>query len=160
MKALALLCAILFATTLAVAAPAPDELTAAASLFNPDQGDTVWSANGEYLIGVGSNFLVGPAVSLFDLGETDGGLYGVAGKLRIGKTNGCWVGGRLGKSFGDSTDVFDYSLDARAGCDVGSQHAFATFYAQQTWTQGETGERTSPEGTSGIAGIGWRFGKK
>lgn len=136
-----------------------DELTFSLGLFNANEGPTVWNANGEYLIGVTKGFLVGPAVSLFDAGSTDGGLFGVAGKLRLGKQSGFWVGGRLAKSTGDSADVFDYSADARAGVDFGGPRGFATFYAQQSWVQGNSGERTGPEGTSVIAGLGLRFGK-
>lgn len=144
---------------MALASPAPDELQFAASLFNPNDGETTWAGSGRYLIGVGSTFLVGPNVSLFDLGEVDGGSFGVAFKWRVGKTSGFWIGGGPNKLTGDAADIAKYTLDAQAGADFGGPRGFVTVYAQQTWAQDEQGNTTSPEGTSVIAGIGLRFGK-
>jgi hypothetical protein len=138
-------------------AKAADELTFSASLFNPNQGPTTWAGNGEYLIGVSNNVLIGPSVGLFDLGETDGGQVGVAGKVRIGKKSGLFVGGALHKLTGDAADAADYTADARAGLDFGGEKGFVTVYAQQTWAQNDAGDRTSPEGTSVVAGVGLRF---
>lgn len=150
---------LLFAPSAAYCKAANDELTFSASLFNPNDGPTVWSGSGEFLIGVGGNFLLGPSVGLFDTGSTDGGQVGVAGKLRIGKTSGLFVGGAVHKLTGDAADAAKYTGDARAGVDFGGQRGFVTLYAQQTWAQNESGERSSPEGTSVFAGVGLRFGK-
>src|SRR5262245_51382770 len=78
---------IVLAACLGVAAAGPiqkqgkDELTFSASLFNPNEGDTVWTATGEYLIGVSPHLLIGPSLSMFDTGPTDGTAFGLAGEL-------------------------------------------------------------------------------
>lgn len=158
-KASALFCTMLFATTLALAAPAPDELTFSANANNPNEGPTTFQLNIQYLIGVTGNFLLGPTVGLFDAGETDGGLFGVTGKLRVGKTSGFWVGASLQKPSGDVADQVSYLGDLLAGYDVGTKHAFATFYASRRYSRETSGATVDPDGTNFNAGIGWRFGK-
>ena len=149
----------LAAVPLALAATgrAADELTFSASASNPNDGQTTFDLNVQYLIGAAGNFLLGPTVTMFDAGETDGGLFGVAGKLRIGKTSGFWLGFRVQKPSGDVADSVDYAADGLAGFDVGTEHVFATFYGGRTWTRDKAGATTNPEGTNFNAGLGWRF---
>lgn len=154
-----LLVAVLFAVLPAVASPTKDELSFSASLFNANEGSTVWSANGEYLIGLGASFLAGPSVGIFDLGDTDGGRFGVAGKLRVGKDGGFFVGGALHKLTGDAADSASLTAEARAGVDFGGQNAFAEFMALQRWSRSVGGAVTDPDGTAVTAGLVLRFGK-
>lgn len=140
-----------------LAATAADELTFSASARNPNEGDTTFQLNIQYLLGASGNFLIGPSVSMFDAGDTDGGLFGLTGKLRIGKKSGFWVGGRLQKPSGDAADQVEYVGDLLAGVDVGTEHAFATFYASQTYSREKSGATVDPDGTNFNAGLGWRF---
>src|SRR5437867_1828756 len=84
-------CLIMAAGAPAMAAPAKstaakDELTFSAALSNPNNGDTTYNLTGEYLVGTGiGNLLVGPSVSLFDLGNHfQGGSVGLSGELGVG----------------------------------------------------------------------------
>jgi len=143
--------------TLTFAAPAKDELTLSASLFNPDNGDTVWSATGEYLIGIGGNFLLGPSVSMFDLGKVDGNSIGVAGELGVGKTSGLFLGGAVHVLGGDAGDAADYTGEARVGIKFGGQRGFVKLFASQVWSKAADGAVSDPDGTSFQAGLGLRF---
>jgi len=137
--------------------PQKSELTFAATLFNPSEGDTVWSGTGEMLFPIAGNFIAGPSVSLFDLGPVDGGSFGVAGELGVGKTSGLFVGAAVNKLTGDAADAADYTGQARFGVKFGGQHGFVKVYASQTWSQNEAGNRTDPDGTAFNAGLGLRF---
>ena len=136
---------------------APDELTFSGAASNPNQGPSTFALNLQYLIGVGGNFLIGPTATLYDVGDTDGGLFGFTGKVRIGQTSGFWIGGRLQKPSGDVADQVKYVGDLLAGLDVGTSHAFATFYASRTYSRDKAGATVDPDGTNFNAGIGWRF---
>lgn len=151
--------AFLAATDPIQAATANDELTFSASLFNPNDGTTVYTATGEYLIGLGGNFLLGPSVRLFDAGDTDGGSFGVAAELGVGKTSGFFLGGALHKLTGDAADVADYTGEARAGVKFGGERGFAKLYLSQVWSQQADDSVTDPNGTAFVAGLGLRFGK-
>ncbi len=146
----------LLGATLALAAPAKGELTFSASLFNPDAGETVWQGTGEYLFPVGSYLVLGPSVSLFDLGPTDGGAAGVAGEVNL-KGPGLFFGAAAHKPTGDAADAVDYTYEARAGLKLGSGRWFAKLTASQVWSKGADGATTDPDGTSFQAGIGARF---
>jgi hypothetical protein len=140
-----------------LAAPAKDELTFSASLVNPNNGTTVWSGTGEYLIGVAGTLLVGPSVTLFDLGPVQGGSVGVTGEFGVGKTSGLFVGAALKKLTGDAADAADYTGEARAGIKFGGERGFAKLYLSQVWSQAGSGEISKPDGTSFVAGLGLRF---
>ena len=143
--------------TLTFAAPANDELTMSASLFNPNDGDTMWSATGEYLIGLTPHFILGPSLSLYDLGDTDGTAFGLAGELGIGRTSGLFLGGALHALGGDAGDTADFTGEARFGVKFGGERGFVKMYASQVWSQAADHARTSPDGTSFQAGLGLRF---
>ena len=137
--------------------PQKSELTFSASLFNPTDGETVWSGTGEMLFPIFGNLIAGPSVSLFDLGKTDGGSFGVASELGIGKTSGLFVGAAVSKPTGDAADEYTYSGQARFGVKFGGQHCFVKVYASQTWSKAEDGAVTDPDGTAFNAGLGLRF---
>lgn len=137
--------------------PAKAELTFAAALFNPSEGESVWSGTGEMLFPIAGNLIAGPTVSLFDLGETDGGSFGVAGELGVGKTSGLFVGAAVSKNTGDAADAAEYTGQARLGVKFGGDKGFVKLYASQTWSQAEDGARTDPDGTAFNAGLGLRF---
>lgn len=146
------------ATSVPVLAASKDELTFSAALSNPNDGTTTWAATGEYLIGTGlGTLLVGPSVTLFDLGPTQGGSIGVTGELGVGKTSGFFLGAALKKLTGDAADVADYTGEARAGIKFGGERGFAKLYLSQVWSQAASGDVSKPDGTSFVAGLGLRF---
>jgi hypothetical protein len=155
---LALLAVVFFTATPVTAAVGKDELTFSANLFNPNQGDTVWNATGEFLIGVGKTgaFKIGPSVSAFDLGPVDGTSYGVAGEFGFPKS-GLFAGGALHALSGDAKDVADYTAEARLGVKFGGERGFAKLYLSQVWSQATDGAVTDPDGTAFTAGLGLRF---
>jgi hypothetical protein len=149
--------AFLAATSPALAAPAKDELTFSAALANPNKGDTSWAATGEYLIGVGSTFVFGPSIGLFDTGTLNGGAIGVAGEVAVGKTSGLFLGGALHKLTGDAADAADYTAEARAGLKFGTERGGVKVYASQVWSRDKAGAVTDPAGTQVTAGVFLRF---
>jgi len=141
-----------------LALPAKNELTFSASLFNPDDGTTVWTATGELLLGIsGGHLLLGPSVSLFDAGDTDGGAYGAALEWNLTGKQGLFVGGAAHVPNGDLADAYDYDYSARAGVKLGTERWFGKLFASQVWTQAADGSTTDPDGTSFQAGIGARW---
>lgn len=136
-----------------------NELTFSASLFNPNDGPTVFTGTGEFLIPIGGGaFMLGPSLSLFDGGDFEGGEYGVAAELNVGgKTCGPGLGGAVHVPTGDAADLVDYTYQARAFFKCGSAHAFSKLMASQVWSKAEDGATTEPDGTRFTAGIGWRF---
>lgn len=132
------------------------EVSLSASAFNPADGPTVWSGTAEFLFPIGP-LVVGPSVSLFDLGDTDGGWFGVAGEFNLTGKAGLFVGGSVNKPTGDAADQADYTAQARAGVKFGSGKGFVKVYASQTWSQLADGSRVDPDGTAFNAGLGLRF---
>jgi len=132
------------------------EATFSASLWNPNEGDTTWSATGEYLFPLGP-LVVGPSISMFDLGPVDGGSAGVAGEFNLTGKAGLFIGGAAHKLTGDAADFADYTYEARAGLKLGTGKWFAKLYASQVWSKAADGAVTDPDGTSFQAGIGARF---
>jgi hypothetical protein len=159
MKHLVIVLAIvLLAISSAICAPSKGELTFSASLFNANEGPTVWSGTGEYLIPIGHHLLFGPSVALFDAGETDGGSVGVAGEVNIGGGKcGPGFGAAVYRPLGDAADLADYTGEARVFFKCGSEHAFVKFTGTQTWSKNADGAVTDPDGTKVLAGLGWRF---
>lgn len=157
---LVMLAVVFFTATPAMAdgPPAKTEVTFSAALSNPKEGDTSWMATGELLVPLaGGPFLIGPSMSLFDTGPTDGGSFGVAGELNVGKTSGLFLGGALQKLVGDASDLAEYTGQVRAGFKGGGEHWFAKLFASQTWSREKDGAVTDPDGTSFQAGLGVRF---
>src|SRR5262245_18530588 len=119
----------------ALAAP-KNELPFSASLFNPDNGTTVWSATGEVLLGLGSGrILLGPSLSMFDAGDTDGNAVGAALEFNVTGKQGLFFGGAAHKANGVIADTYDYDYSARAGVKLGTERWFAKLYASQVWTK-------------------------
>lgn len=137
---------------------AHSELTFAANLFNPNNGDTTWAAKGEYLIGLGRTGVlkVGPSLVAFDTGPEDGAAFGFAGELGFQKS-GFFLGAAAHKWSGNATNIASYDGELRAGAKFGDGKAFAKFYASQVWAREADGNITDPDGTSVFAGIGWRL---
>lgn len=157
-RILTVLAIVCFAITVSLAGvPQKSELTFAASLFNPTEGETVWSGTGEMLFPIIGNLIAGPSVSLFDFGPIDGGSFGIASELGVGKTSGLFVGAAINKLTGDAADLAEYTGQARLGVKFGGQKGFVKLYASQTWSQNEAGARTDPDGTAFNAGLGLRF---
>lgn len=147
-----------FAITVSAAGvPAKSELTFSASAFKPADGSTVWSGTGEMLYPIFGNLIAGPSVTLADLGDVQGGAFGVAGELGVGKTSGLFLGAAVLKNTGDLADQAEYTGQARVGVKFGGQHGFVKVYASQTWSRAEDGATTDPDGTAFNAGLGLRF---
>ena len=106
---------------------------------------------------VGGNLLLGPSVSIFDTGPTDGYSAGVAGELGVGKVSGLFIGGALHKLGGDAADLAEYTGEARLGVKFGGARGFVKLYASQTWSRDKAGATTDPDGTAFQAGLGLRF---
>lgn len=146
--ALCLMVAVLLAGAAALAGPNPGELSFGASLFNPDDGKSVWSATGEYLIPLGASHLyAGPSGSVFNGNDFDGGAAGVAGEFHFGELCGPGFGGAAHKTFGDAADQAEYTYEARALFECGNEHAAVKFTGRQVWSKAKDGATTEPDGT-------------
>jgi hypothetical protein len=158
--AFCLVLTMILAGALAFAGAARDEFTFSAELFNPNTGDTVWSATGEYLIGLGNTgaFRMGPSISMFDLGSEggDGQSYGLAVEFGFPKS-GLFVGAGGHWWSGNAADLADKSADLRAGVKIGQERWFAKLFASQVWAEQADGSRIDPDGMSAQAGLGVRF---
>ena len=153
-----LVLAVLLAGAAAFAGDAPGELSFAATLFNPDDGGTTWSARSEYLIPLaGGPLYAGPSGEIFDGPGFDGGAVGVAGEFHIGKTCGPGFGGAAHKLFGDASDQAAWTYELRALFECGNQHAALKITGRQVWSRAEDGAVTEPDGKRFDAGVVWRF---
>ena len=152
----------LVAILLAVAAPvlAADgkgELSFSASLFNPNDGGSSWTARAEYLIPAGDYVYFGPSGELSDGPGYNAGAVGGAFEVHLGKTCGPGFGAAAYKPTGDAADATNLLYEARALFECGSQNAALKLTARQVWSKDSAGATTDPDGTQFDAGVVWRF---
>ena len=132
--------------------PAKSELSLAGGLTSPSEGGSTWSLDGEFLFPVGP-FVAGPSFGIFDAPGADGSRYGAAIELNFGKKSGLFGGLAAHKFGGDFADVADYDLQPRFGVKFGDGNGLLKIYAQRTWTEDASGERTAPDSTDIIVGL-------
>ena len=143
---------LLLTTTVWAGVPAKTELSLAGGLTSPSEGGSTWSLDGEFLFPVGP-FVAGPSFGIFDAPGADGSRYGAAIELNFGKKSGLFGGLAAHKFGGDFADVADYDLQPRFGVKFGDGNGLLKIYAQRTWTEDASGERTAPDSTDIIVGL-------
>lgn len=132
--------------------PGKTEIALAGGLNKPTDGGSTWSLDGSFLFPVGP-FVAGPEFGIFDSPGADGTRYGAAVELNFGKKSGLFGGLAAHKFGGDFGDVADYDLQPRFGVKFGDGNGLLKIYAQRTWTEDASGERTAPDSTDVIVGL-------
>lgn len=149
------LLAVLMATVTAGSPAVANEFTASGTWAKPDNGHSVWSAQGEVLFG-NKRIVAGPSVAYQDLGDAlKGGSVGAAAEVKI--LGPFWAGAAVHYLVGDLSDAAEYTGEVRAVLKIGTGRVFGKVQAARVWARDAEDTITDPEGTEALAGLGVRW---